>query len=68
MYDIIDHKIVQREFNERLQHAAQENRARRLQAGQPGRVDHIRQGLSNVLVAVGQKLKAQTQPAVMPQA
>lgn len=68
MYATIDHKVIQREFNERLQIAARERRARRLQANRPGLTAHVRHGLGKVLVAVGQKLQAQDQPVVLPRA
>ncbi len=68
MYHIVDHKFVQSEFNERLQKTAQANRARRLSASQPHRSGGLLPALGKVLVAVGQKLKAQGQPAIVPQA
>jgi hypothetical protein len=67
MYGLEDHKLLQQEYNERLKNAEQERFARRFQANQPSFLSRARQGIGQVLVAAGQKLKAQGQPTIIPQ-
>lgn len=62
---LLDHQEVKRQYNERLQAAAQEHLARQLQARQPRLGARSRDALAQGLINLGQKLKGQRQPDIV---
>jgi hypothetical protein len=62
---LLDRHEVNRQYNERLQAAAQERLARRLQARQPGLGGRSRDALAQVLISLGLKFKGQRKPDIV---
>lgn len=66
-YHAIDQRGLRREFNNRLNEAAQERLARRIQANQPNLHARVRQTLATVLTNFGFRRQRQ-QTEIIPQA
>lgn len=66
-YQAIDQRGLKREFNARLNEAAQERLARRIRAKQPSIQANIRQAIAKLLISLGQKLQSQPQAEIVPQ-